>query len=203
MLIIDKLTIHLTSSSTLVVHLYCSEFNSNLLNFSGKYRMLGKNFDHWLLILGQRLSWSKYFGTKTHFCPITHDLIIIIITCTEPCSLSPNTTTIAISKSIIRGETMPKEPRLCQGQRHRGRQVVMKMWDIGATLTVLLVKVCVWFDNSTIYLDFTAMFAQSAPIKLLNQGGGPLGATFCCQGAKSWLSLQQCATVYRRLRPLP
>ena len=44
------------------------------------------------------------------------------------------------------------------------------MWDNFARLTALLAKVRVWFNNVTIYLDFSAIFSQIAPSKPLNQG---------------------------------
>ena len=59
-----------------------------------------------------------------------------------------------------------------------GHQIVIKMRDNFARLTALLAKVCVWFNNLTIYLDFSAIFSQIAPSKPLNQGatGGRLFA---------------------------
>ena len=45
-----------------------------------------------------------------------------------------------------------------------------KMWDNFARLTALLAKVRVWFNNLTIYLNFSAIFSQSAPSEPLNQG---------------------------------
>ena len=51
-----------------------------------------------------------------------------------------------------------------------GRQIVIKMWDNFAILTALLAKVCVWFINSTIYLDFLAIFSEIAPSKLMTKG---------------------------------
>ena len=59
-----------------------------------------------------------------------------------------------------------------------GRQIFIKMWDNFARLTALLAKVRVWFNNLTIYLDFSAIFSQIAPSKPLNQGRH-WGATFC------------------------
>ena len=44
------------------------------------------------------------------------------------------------------------------------------MWDNFARLTALLAKVRVWFNNLTIYLNFSAIFSQIAPSKPLNQG---------------------------------
>ena len=52
----------------------------------------------------------------------------------------------------------------------RGRQIVIKMWDNFARLTALLAKVRVWFNNSTIYLDFSAIFLEIAPSKPITRG---------------------------------
>ena len=52
----------------------------------------------------------------------------------------------------------------------RGRRIVIKMWDNFARLTVLLAKERVWFNNSTIYLDFSAIFPEIAPSKLITKG---------------------------------
>ena len=41
-----------------------------------------------------------------------------------------------------------------------GRQIVIRMWDNFTRLDALLAKVRVWFDKSTIYLDFWAIFSQ-------------------------------------------
>ena len=70
------------------------------------------------------------------------------------------------------------------------------MWDNFARLTARLAKSRVLFNNSTIYLDFSAIFSQIVPNRLLNEGR-PLGATFCRRGATSWLSLQRYATELR------
>ena len=51
-----------------------------------------------------------------------------------------------------------------------GRQIVKKMWDNFARLTALLAKGRVWFNNSTIYLDFLATFSEIAPSKLITKG---------------------------------
>ena len=51
------------------------------------------------------------------------------------------------------------------------------MWDNFARLTALLAKVRVWFNNSTVYLDFSAIFSEIAPSKLITRGA-PLGGAF-------------------------
>ena len=93
---------------------------------------------------------------------------------------------------------MPREPRLRGGGGGGavlgGRQIVSKMWDNFARLTALLAKVRVWFNNLTIYLDFSVIFSQIAPSKPLNQGRH-WGATFCRQGAPFRRGLQRYATV--------
>ena len=90
----------------------------------------------------------------------------------------------------------PAAPATPGGAVLRGRQIVIKMWDNFARLTARLAKSRVLFNNSTIYLDFSAIFSQIVPNRLLNEGR-PLGATFCRRGATSWLSLQRYATVWR------
>ena len=87
----------------------------------------------------------------------------------------------------------PGAPATPGGAVLRGRQIVIKMWDNFARLTARLAKSRVLFNNSTIYLDFSAIFSQIVPNRLLNEGR-PLGATFCRRGATSWLSLQRYAT---------
>ena len=64
----------------------------------------------------------------------------------------------------------PGAPATPGGAVLGGRQIVIKMWDNFARLTALLAKVRVWFNNLTIYLDFSAIFSQIAPSKTLNQG---------------------------------
>ena len=77
-----------------------------------------------------------------------------------------------------------------------GRQIVIKMWDNFARLTALLAKVHVWFNNLTIYLDFSAIISQIAPSKALDQGR-PWGATFCRRRALFRRGLQRYATDYK------
>ena len=69
-----------------------------------------------------------------------------------------------------------------------------KMWDNFARLIARLAKLRALFHNSTIYLDFSAIFSRIVPNRPFNEGR-PLGATFCRRGATSWLSLQRYATV--------
>ena len=57
------------------------------------------------------------------------------------------------------------------------------MWDNFARLTALLAKVRVWFDNLTIYLDFSAIFSQIAPSEPLNQGRH-WGRLFAAEGRR-------------------
>ena len=64
----------------------------------------------------------------------------------------------------------PGAPATQGGAVLGGRQIVIKMRDNFARLTALLAKVRVWFNNLTIYLDFSAIFSQIAPSKPLNQG---------------------------------
>ena len=64
----------------------------------------------------------------------------------------------------------PGAPATPGGAVIGGRQIVMKMWDNFARLTALLAKVRVWFNNSTIYLDFSAIFSEIAPSKLITKG---------------------------------
>ena len=87
----------------------------------------------------------------------------------------------------------PGAPATPGGAVIRGRQITIKMWDNFARLTALLAKVRVWFNNSTIYLNFSAIFSQTAPSKPLNQGRH-WGATFCRRGAPFRRSLQRYAT---------
>ena len=69
------------------------------------------------------------------------------------------------------GVTRPREPRLRRGGAViGGRQIVIKIWNNFARLTALLAKVRVWFNNSTIYLDFSAIFSEIAPSKLITKG---------------------------------
>ena len=88
----------------------------------------------------------------------------------------------------------PGAPATPGGAVLGGRQIVIKMWDNFARLTALLAKVCVWFNNLTIYLDFSAIFSQIAPSKPLNQGRH-WGATFCRRGAPFRRGLKRYATV--------
>ena len=55
------------------------------------------------------------------------------------------------------------------------------MWDNFARLTALLAKVRVWLNNSTIYLDFSAIFSEIALSKLITKGRH-YGALFCRRG---------------------
>ena len=64
----------------------------------------------------------------------------------------------------------PGAPATPGGAVIGGRQIVRKMWDNFARLTALLAKVRVWFNNLTIYLEFSAIFSLIAPSKPLNQG---------------------------------
>ena len=64
----------------------------------------------------------------------------------------------------------PGAPATPEGAVIGGRQIVIKMWDNFARLTALLAKVRVWFNNSTIYLDFSAIFSELAPSKILTMG---------------------------------
>ena len=68
------------------------------------------------------------------------------------------------------------------------------MWDNFARLTARLAKSRVLFNNSTIYLDFSAIFSRIVPNRPLNEGRH-LGATFYRRGATFWLGLQRYATV--------
>ena len=64
----------------------------------------------------------------------------------------------------------PGAPATPGGAVIGGRQIVIKMWDNFARLTALLAKVRVWFSNSTIYLDFSAIFSEIAPSKIITRG---------------------------------
>ena len=64
----------------------------------------------------------------------------------------------------------PGAPATPGGAVIGGRQIVIKMWDNFARLTALLAKVRVWFNNSTIYLDFSAIFSEIAPSKPMTRG---------------------------------
>ena len=61
-------------------------------------------------------------------------------------------------------------PATPEGAVIGGRRIVIKMWDNFARLTALLAKVRVWFNNSIIYLDFSAIFSEIAPSKLMTKG---------------------------------
>ena len=87
----------------------------------------------------------------------------------------------------------PGAPATPGGAVIGGRQIVIKMWDIFARLTALLAKVRVWFNNSTIYLDFSAIFSEIAPSKIITKGRH-WGAHFCRRGAPCWLGLLRYAT---------
>ena len=54
----------------------------------------------------------------------------------------------------------PGAPATPGGDVIGGRQIVIKMWDNFARLTALLAKVCVWFNNSTVYIDFLPYFQK-------------------------------------------
>ena len=69
----------------------------------------------------------------------------------------------------------------------------IQMWDNFARLTALLGKVRVWFNNSTIHLDFSAIFSEIAPSKLITKGRHQ-GALSCRRGAPFWLGLLRYAT---------
>ena len=64
----------------------------------------------------------------------------------------------------------PGAPAKPAGAVVGGRQIVKKMWGNFARLTALLAKVRVWFNSSTIYLDFLAIFSEIAPNKLITKG---------------------------------
>ena len=64
----------------------------------------------------------------------------------------------------------PGAPATRGGAAIGGRQIVIIMWDNFARLTVLLAKVRVWFNNSTIYLDFSAIFSEIVSSKLIIKG---------------------------------
>ena len=64
----------------------------------------------------------------------------------------------------------PGAPATPGGAVIGGRQIVIKIWDNFARLTALLAKVRVWFNNSTIYLDFSAIFSEIAPSKRITKG---------------------------------
>ena len=89
----------------------------------------------------------------------------------------------------------PAAPATPGGAVLRGRQIVIKMWDNFARLTARLAKSRVLFNNSTIYLDFSAIFSRIAPNRPLTEGRH-LGATFYRRGATFWLGLQRYATGY-------
>ena len=88
---------------------------------------------------------------------------------------------------------MPREPRLRRGRRLKGAPNRDKIWDNFARSTARLAKSRVLFNNSTIYLDFSAIFSRIVQNRPFNEGR-PSGATFCRRGATSWLSLQRYAT---------
>ena len=56
-----------------------------------------------------------------------------------------------------------------------------RVWDNFARLTVLLAKVRVWFNNLTIYLDFSALFSEIAPSKLITKGRQVRGHFFAAR----------------------
>ena len=87
----------------------------------------------------------------------------------------------------------PGAPARPGGAVTGGRQIIIKMSDNFARLTALLAKVRVWFNNLTLYLNFSAIFSQIAPSKPLNQGRH-WGATFCRRGAPFRRGLQHYAT---------
>ena len=64
----------------------------------------------------------------------------------------------------------PGTPAMPGGADIGGRQIVIKMWDNFARLTALLAKVRIWFNNSTIYLDFSDIFSEIAQSKLVTKG---------------------------------
>ena len=64
----------------------------------------------------------------------------------------------------------PGAPATPGGAVIEGRQNVIKMWDNFARLTARLAKVRVWFNNSTIYLDFWAVFSHIDPSKPCGRG---------------------------------
>ena len=64
----------------------------------------------------------------------------------------------------------PGAPATPEGAVMGGRQIVIKMWDNFARLTALLAKVRVWLNNSTIYLNFLAIFSEITPSKLITKG---------------------------------
>ena len=72
------------------------------------------------------------------------------------CKLKINLATV---DSQWRNEA-PGAPATPEGAVIGGRRIVIKMWDNFARLTALLAKVRVWFNNSTIYLDFSAIFSE-------------------------------------------
>ena len=88
----------------------------------------------------------------------------------------------------------PGAPATPGGAVIGGRQIVIRMWDNFARLTALLAKVRVWFNNSTIYLDFSAIFSEIAPSKPITRGRH-WGALFGRRGAPNWLGLLRYATV--------
>ena len=98
----------------------------------------------------------------------------------------------------------PGAPATPGGAVVGGLQIVIKMWDNFARLTALLAKVRVWFNNLTIYLDFSAIFSQIAPSKPLNQGRH-WGRLFAAEGRHfdeasnvtplSWWSVTLCLFV--------
>ena len=63
----------------------------------------------------------------------------------------------------------PGVPATPEGAVIGGRQIVKKMWDNFARLTALLATVRVWFNNSTIYLDFLAIFSEISSSKLIGK----------------------------------
>ena len=87
----------------------------------------------------------------------------------------------------------PGAPATPGGAVIGGRQIVIKMWDNFARLTALLAKVRVWLNNSTIYLDFSAIFSEIAPRKMIARGRH-WGALFGRRGAPCWLCLLRYAT---------
>ena len=64
----------------------------------------------------------------------------------------------------------PGAPATPEGAVIEGRRIVIKMWDNFARLTALLAKVCIWLNNSTIYLYFSAIFSGIAPSTLMTKG---------------------------------
>ena len=83
------------------------------------------------------------------------------------------------------GFTMPLLPGLAGGQAIGGHQIDPITLENFGRSSVLLARVPVWFNKSTVYLYSSAIFSHIAPRKPPNQGHyqGPRGDDLTHRGA--------------------